>query len=314
MGHRLLPGVRVLRRGPGSVQIGSGTSNGLVLDGLDTHEIAFLESLQADSPRVAAQPRRSAQLLRLLVDAGQCAPARATTPDPALDIVLTGTGELTAHLESALTTAGHHVHAVASKALRPDLAVLTGIGGVPFVRAEVWRTARVPHLPVTLDGREVRVGPLAFPGGPCLRCVDLWRSDADPAWPALLAQVAAATSWSGLPTGGSDVSRIALAVALTTGFVEEFAAGTPASSSPAHIGGPHIGTTVGHAHRAPTRLPLHSLTCTYPDWTITRERWPQHPRCPAHAFGAVPPETLPTTPPEMPPEMSSGAATATMGP
>jgi len=39
----------------------------------------------------------------------------------------------------------------------------------------------------------VQVGPLVVPGdGPCLRCLDLHRTDADPAWPALLHRLAAA--------------------------------------------------------------------------------------------------------------------------
>lgn len=46
------------------------------------------------------------------------------------------------------------------------------------------------HLPVIFGDQRVEVGPLVEPGdGPCLRCVSLARRDADPAWPAISAQL-----------------------------------------------------------------------------------------------------------------------------
>jgi hypothetical protein len=50
----------------------------------------------------------------------------------------------------------------------------------------------LPHLPlVTGDGRFM-IGPLVVPGiTPCLRCLDLARRDADPAWPAIASQLTA---------------------------------------------------------------------------------------------------------------------------
>lgn len=52
------------------------------------------------------------------------------------------------------------------------------------------QSARVPHLPVRVrDGAGV-VGPLVIPGvSSCLSCADLHRTDRDPAWPALAAQL-----------------------------------------------------------------------------------------------------------------------------
>lgn len=47
-----------------------------------------------------------------------------------------------------------------------------------------------PHLLVRSLGDAVWVGPLVLPGRtPCVRCTDLVRTDADPAWPAVLAQL-----------------------------------------------------------------------------------------------------------------------------
>lgn len=53
-----------------------------------------------------------------------------------------------------------------------------------------WLRRDIPHLPIVLGDRHVRVGPLIEPGlGPCLYCLDRYRSDADPAWPAIASQL-----------------------------------------------------------------------------------------------------------------------------
>jgi hypothetical protein len=49
---------------------------------------------------------------------------------------------------------------------------------------------RRPHLMIGVRDTTVIVGPLVPPGGrPCLLCVDLHRTDRDPGWPALAAQL-----------------------------------------------------------------------------------------------------------------------------
>ncbi|WP_203742963.1 hypothetical protein [Catellatospora bangladeshensis] len=51
---------------------------------------------------------------------------------------------------------------------------------------------RVPHLALAVRDGIAVVGPLVpASGGPCLRCLDLHRTDRDPDWPALAAQLAA---------------------------------------------------------------------------------------------------------------------------
>ncbi|MDD7934895.1 ThiF family adenylyltransferase [Actinomycetospora straminea] len=48
------------------------------------------------------------------------------------------------------------------------------------------------HLPVAVQDGTATVGPLVLPGAtPCLRCDDLARTDGDPAWPRLAAELAA---------------------------------------------------------------------------------------------------------------------------
>ncbi|GEN80657.1 thiamin biosynthesis protein [Actinotalea fermentans] len=78
-------------------------------------------------------------------------------------------------------------------------------------------TDAVPHLSVVVREASVLVGPLVRPGHtPCLRCLDLHRTDADPDWPALATQLAARRA-DGVETvlsavGGALAAAQALAV------------------------------------------------------------------------------------------------------
>lgn len=73
--------------------------------------------------------------------------------------------------------------------IRPDLAVLLGTP-VPELGASLMRD-RIPHLAASAGEAIGVVGPLVLPGkSACLRCLDLARTDRDPAWPLILAQLA----------------------------------------------------------------------------------------------------------------------------
>lgn len=67
-------------------------------------------------------------------------------------------------------------------------------------------TDATAHLSVVAREASVLVGPLVRPGvTPCLRCLDLHRTDADPDWPALAAQLAC--------RGGDAIESVVAAVA-----------------------------------------------------------------------------------------------------
>ena len=73
----------------------------------------------------------------------------------------------------------------------PDLVVLVAMGAIRPDAGEPWLRRGIPHLPLVVQGHRVQVGPLIAGGdGPCLSCLDLHRRDRDPAWPALLSQLA----------------------------------------------------------------------------------------------------------------------------
>jgi bacteriocin biosynthesis cyclodehydratase domain-containing protein len=71
----------------------------------------------------------------------------------------------------------------------PDLAILIG-PPADALRARLMADL-VPHLAVSADEAIGVVGPLVRPGSTaCLRCIDLARTELDPAWPLILAQLA----------------------------------------------------------------------------------------------------------------------------
>ena len=75
----------------------------------------------------------------------------------------------------------------------PDLVVLVDSDAADPFRAAPLVSRGVPHLSVVVGEAGARVGPLvAASGGPCLRCLDLHRTDDDPRWTELVTQLCAA--------------------------------------------------------------------------------------------------------------------------
>lgn len=90
-----------------------------------------------------------------------------------------------------------------------DLVVLVEQHVADPARHRPLVTDAVPHLSVVAREASVLVGPLVRPGRtPCLRCLDLHRTDADPDWPSLAAQLA------GRATDGVDAVLAAVAAPL----------------------------------------------------------------------------------------------------
>ncbi len=90
---------------------------------------------------------------------------------------------------------------------RPDLAVLTD--GYPAELPAQLVAGGVPHLAASAREAIGVVGPLVLPGqSACLGCVELARSDRDPAWPFILAQLAGQVAQ---PVAGSATLATAVA-------------------------------------------------------------------------------------------------------
>jgi bacteriocin biosynthesis cyclodehydratase domain-containing protein len=140
-----------------------------------------------------------------------------------------------------------------AQARRPSLVVLADSHRreLPAVLAQ----KRVPHLAVAASEAIGVVGPLVLPGrSACLRCLDLTRAERDPAWPLILAQLAAQEGTD--PPGCDTVLATmvaAQAVAQALAFIDRD------GQAPAVTNG--------------------TLELVLPGWQWRRRTWQPHPRC-----------------------------------
>lgn len=139
-------------------------------------------------------------------------PAAASAASPrAGTVAIDGEPDHVAALAAQLARLGHRpVHAPNAPADAVDAVVVIASRVVSPAAHLPWLAADVPHLALVFDERGAEVGPFVRPGsGPCLRCVHLGRRDADAAWPAVAAQLAAAAA----PPRSPRVEHEALALA-----------------------------------------------------------------------------------------------------
>ena len=151
----------------------------------------------------------------------------------------------------------------------PSLVVLTACHAIDPRVARPWVRRAVPVLPVLVGATEAVVGPVVDPAGsptgPCLACLDLARTDLDPAWPRLLEQLTRPTVGAGAEVGG-EASLVAMAAAMTA----------------------MVGLGVLDGRRLPSGR---SLEVGLP-WPGVRQRyWTAHPRCTGQHAGAPAEET-----------------------
>ncbi|WP_133854490.1 TOMM precursor leader peptide-binding protein [Labedaea rhizosphaerae] len=140
---------------------------------------------------------------------------------------------------------------------RPTLVVLADSAVPrPDVVTKLSR-AKVPHLLVRVHERTGVVGPLVVPGrSSCLHCADLRRTELDPCWPSVAAQLAGQTRPADLACAQA-VAALAAAQAL------RFVAWRPPQSPPPVWNG---------------SIELDPFEST----TLARD-WPPHPACPCGA-------------------------------
>lgn len=106
---------------------------------------------------------------------------------PPARVAVSGDGPLADELRRVLRA--HRVLADPD-ASAPDLAVIVAGWVISPEDHGSWLRRDIPHLPVVIGDGGVTVGPLVEPGsGPCLYCVQLIRTDDDPAWPAIATQL-----------------------------------------------------------------------------------------------------------------------------
>ena len=125
---------------------------------------------------------------------------------------------------------------------RPELVDLLAAEAAPYLVAGVRETSGI-------------VGPLVRPGlTSCPRCHDLARTDRDPAWPVLAAQLAAPPR-----DGRDDPCDVVLAAAV---------ASITAGQALAYLAGP-----------GPVLCTDATLELRLPEWRLRRRLWQPHPVC-----------------------------------
>jgi len=136
---------------------------------------------------------------------------------------------------------------------RPDLVVLASTEPVDTTLRTALVRGLVAHLVAGVRETTAVVGPLVLPGRTgCLHCGDLHRSDRDPAWPVVAAQLV------GIRRRREEPCDVALAT---------LAASLAALQCLAHLDGRPAAATGA------------SLELGLTDWRLRRRSWPAHPRC-----------------------------------
>jgi hypothetical protein len=155
--------------------------------------------------------------------------------DAALDIVRAATAHRPAPRDSPVAL--------------PDLVVVTPPSDAPIPDPP----GLLPHLLAEVRGEVGVVGPLVVPGvSPCVRCLDLTRTDRDPGWPAMAVQLATNRRPAAPCDGVLAVAVAAQTVMQALGFLD-------ADALPSAAGG--------------------TLELTVPDWRWRRRSWQLHPDC-----------------------------------
>ena len=263
----------LLRRPDGALQIGTDPRRAVMVRPPDGLSVAGLASVLGALPLAVADVRRLAvraglrdvagldALLAGLVTAGVVRTLGRTSGGRALCIRVHGRGPLSDLLADALGCSAARVtrssHRNAAGAAGVDLVVLADALAVDPRLARDLQIARVPHLPVRVrDGAGV-VGPLVIPGvSSCLSCADLHRTDRDPAWPALAAQLREIT-------GAADRPTVLATAALALGQVQQIIAAVHGT---------------GRASGPPVTLNA-TLEVDVGSPGIVARRWGRHPLC-----------------------------------
>ncbi len=159
---------------------------------------------------------------------------------------------------------------------RPDVVVLAHERPGPYPDA-TWRELRAGGatlLPVELREGTVVVGPMWTAGqAGCPACVDRHRSDRDPCWPALSAQLALARNWLASTAGAVQVwAAAAAAVAELLEFIDGQSLRAADAGAPPGFAG-------WSAAAGPVTAQGYSLELDPPGWSWHRRFWGAHPEC-----------------------------------
>jgi hypothetical protein len=257
-------GARVLVRRQGAVirvhgtgQVGSGIASLLTASGVG--RVVSVGPAAARPPAPAAEPDEWPPPRTVLGGTSRQAPGETSRETPGR------TSRRAPGRTSRRAPGGTPPTTLSRGGKLPDLAVLAGNHDLEIASALV--RERVPHLAASAGEAIGVVGPLVVPGqSACLRCLDLARTDRDPAWPLILAQLA-----------GQQPDPIACDALLAAAVAAQASAQALAFiDRPAEAGAALNGT----------------LELVLPAWQWRRRTWPPHRDCDCggrYAPGPTPP-------------------------
>jgi hypothetical protein len=184
---RLAPGVPLLWRSTSALQVGYPPI--AVFDPLPAIEERLLAALVRGVPRSAlpAIGRCGSKRVDAFVDlvASALLPEPDEPPIAAVRVRSTNRVAITETLRALGL-----VHRDART--RASVGLIVADHVIPWSAYRGWMRADVPHVGVAFGHDSVTVSQLVVPGiTACLRCADLHRTDEDPAWPVLAAQLLA---------------------------------------------------------------------------------------------------------------------------
>jgi bacteriocin biosynthesis cyclodehydratase domain-containing protein len=148
-------------------------------------------------------------------DSAELLAARASTSVTLLPFGHQATTTLCEQLSRLLAAAGVSCMPAGGAPGKITVGVALGVGEPSRELLDEWMRKGVPHLVVRMSEGCVTVGPFVVPGRtPCLRCLDAYHADADPSWPLLVEQYAAATRTDRADGAPEPVDAALAAVAL----------------------------------------------------------------------------------------------------
>jgi bacteriocin biosynthesis cyclodehydratase domain-containing protein len=170
-----------------------------------------MELLREDTPGERAR----------LLDALAPALSRARTGDSEPVVAISGRGTLVNVLSELLGRSGIRVLLTTDDRppddLSPAAAVLVGRWVLTPDMQSHWLRRDVPHLSIVFSDTGVTIGPVVTPGaGACLRCIELHRTAADPAWPAIASQLHGLGGGAETPILAAEAAAIAFRMLQTT--------------------------------------------------------------------------------------------------
>ena len=195
----------IVWRTPRTLQIGVDPTLA-VLDDVTDGDARLINALTAGITRtglgtLAAQagvpPHRVDEVLSAVAPAFERQASRGDEPAGApqhAPLAIVGSGPAAARVAGVLGEAGHPVAFGATitrvGGRRPAAAVLISGLVIDPLEHQRWLRRDIVHVPIVFGEVAVTIGPVVVPGvTACLTCVERQRSEADPSWSAVAAQL-----------------------------------------------------------------------------------------------------------------------------